>query len=152
MAELREWLTALTTPVVAALGLWIAYQQLETQKRALRRDVADRRLAILRAVLDLLREAAGEPRPPIEAVDRFNVAIVEAHFLFKPELMAYLEGLRDSYLEIWTISTQQTEEGFGAPFAREQALARRRELRSWMRAQGEGAVEAFRKYLDMSVV
>jgi hypothetical protein len=46
MENLRLWLTALTTPLIAVLGLWIAYQQFRLQSYRFRYDLSERRLAI----------------------------------------------------------------------------------------------------------
>jgi hypothetical protein len=135
--------------VVAALGLWIAYQQFRLQRYALRRDLTQQRLAIFNAVRELLGEV-GKRSPPIEAVDQFNQATVGAPFLFGAEVATYLEELRRRYLEVWGISDQQADEGFRTEPAEAEALAVKREHRAWMRAQYHDAERVFKKYLDLS--
>lgn len=151
MIELKEWLCALTTPVVAILGIWIAYQQLKNQRYALRRDLTQQRLVIFNAVRELLEVGLENQLPPIEAVDRFNLATIGAPFLFGPEVTTYLEKLRQKYLEIWGISDQQADEGFNNALDEKKALAKRREHRAWMRNQFLDAERVFKKYLDLSV-
>lgn len=150
MIEIKEWLTALMTPVVAILGLWIAYQQLKNQRYALRKDLTQQRLVIFNAVRELLEEGLGNPPPPIEAVDRFNLATVGAPFLFGPEVTTYLKELRQKYLEVWGISDQQADEGFNNEPDKKKALATRREHRAWMRTQFLDSERVFKKYLDLS--
>lgn len=150
MNELREWLSALMTPVIGFLGIWIAFRQHKSQQYALRRDLMSQRLAIFDAVRELLEDGLKNRLPPIEAVDRFNKATVSAVFLFRPEVVNYLDELRKKYLDIWSISAQQAEEGFESQLEEKVMLAKRRELRSWMRTQLLDARDVFKAHMDLS--
>lgn len=150
MNEVREWLTALMTPVIGFLGVWIAIRQHKIQQYALRRDLMSQRLAVFDAVRGLLEDGLKNRLPPIEAVDQFNKATVSAAFLFRPEVTNYLDELRIKYLEVWNISAQQAEEGFESQLEEAAILARRRELRTWMRTQLLEAKNVFRAHMDLS--
>ncbi len=150
MEIVREWLTALTTPTVAALGLWIAYHQLRVQRYRFRHDLSERRLSVLSAVRDLLESALTTLRPPIEALDRFDLARASAPFLFGRDVNEYLERLQKNYLAIWETSEQQAEEQFADEKEEHANLKRRRELRKWMREQLPEVQKVFKKYLDLS--
>jgi hypothetical protein len=150
MNEVREWLTALMTPVIGFLGVWIAIRQHKIQQYALRRDLMSQRLAIFDAVRGLLEDGLKNRLPPIEAVDQFNKATVGAVFLFRPEVTNYLDELRIKYLEVWDISAQQVEEGFECQLEEAAILTRRRELRTWMRTQLLEAKNVFRAHMDLS--
>ena len=150
MNEVREWLSALMTPVIGFLGVWIAFRQYKSQQYTLRKDLMLQRLAVFDAVRELLEDGLKNRLPPIEAVDRFNKATVSAAFLFRPEVASYLEVLRNKYLEVWNISAQQAEEGFESPLEEDAMLTRRRELRSWMREQLLEAKNVFKSHMDLS--
>lgn len=150
MNELREWLSALMTPVIGFLGIWIAFRQHKSQQYALRRDLMSQRLTIFDAVRELLEDGLKNRLPPIEAVDRFNKATVSAVFLFRPEVVNYLDELRKKYLDMWSISDQQAEEGFESQLEEKAMLAKRRELRSWMRTQLLNARDVFKAHMDLS--
>ena len=150
METVREWLTALSTPAIAILGIWIAYQQFRIQRYRFRHDLSERRLSVFSAVRELLLAALTTRRPPIEAVDEFNLSRASALFLFGPDVNEYLHELQKNYLAIWEISEQQAEEGFANQQEQQDHLKIRRELRKWMREQLPEAQNVFKKYLDLS--
>jgi hypothetical protein len=150
MADLRELMAALTTPVLGALGIWIAYQQYRTQRFALRRDLIQQRLAVLNAVRDLLREGCNKQRPDIDAVNQFSLATVAAPFLFGPEVEQYLDEVRKKFVDVWDLADRHADEAFHGDGDRDQALAKKREYVAWMRSQFKAVEQVFKKYLDLS--
>ena len=60
-----DWLSALSTPTIAALGIWIALQQLRIKRNQFRSDLMDKRFAILKALRDLLSVAIKDRHPDL---------------------------------------------------------------------------------------
>lgn len=150
MGTVTQLLIALMTPMIAILATWIAYQQLRIHKYRGRLDLYEKRFNVFLAVREFLKTAAFNRRPPIEALDQFNMNTAEAPFLFDGDVNKYLHTLQNTYLAIWNISEQQAEEGFSDPQEEGEYIKRRRELRSSMRHQLSEAKNIFLKYLDMS--
>lgn len=150
MNELREWLAALTTPMIAVLGIWIAFQQLRLSRYQFCNDLTEKRLLIFYAMRNLLGAGLKGPYPDIKEVDEFELAIVEAPFLFGPEIISYLEEMGDKYMAIWLISDQQKDKDFEDRRDEQQKLEKRREYKKWMREQIVQSKKLFKPYLDLS--
>lgn len=150
MESLRLWLTALTTPLIAVLGLWIAYQQFRLQRYRFRYDLSERRLAVFFAVRELLKATLAVRRPNDEAWAKFALETAGASFLFKADVTNYLDRLRKSYLKIAEISDIEEDKDFADDEQRRMFLEKRRNERQWMREQLKEAENIFRPYLDLS--
>jgi len=150
MDSLRIWLTALTAPAIAALGLWIAYQQFRLQRYKFRADLSEKRMAVFVAVRELLDAALSAQLPPEDALVRFRLATASAPFLFGPDVNQFLARLHSSYAKVLEISEIRQEEAFADDQERRNLLAERRDLKSWMRGQLTEAQSVFRPYLDLS--
>jgi hypothetical protein len=145
-----EWLTALSTPTIAIFAIWIAWQQLHLNRNQFRSDLMEKRVAILSAIRDLLSAALKNRYPDLTELDKFDVEMVEAPFLFGPEVMSYLDKLRQNYIAIWNISEQDKDNDFKDPQERFVGLEKRREYRTWMREQFLASKDIFMPYLDLT--
>jgi len=87
-------LSALLTPTIAVLAVYIAYQQLRVNRTRLDLDLYDRRLAIYKALEEFYDGIAipGNVRFPMVTKLRFETA--EARFLFPKEIEKHLDLLR----------------------------------------------------------
>ncbi|MFZ6845456.1 hypothetical protein [Undibacterium sp. RuTC16W] len=83
-------LTAFVTPVIAALGIWIAYQQATINRHKLKLDLYDKRLEIYNAVRNALGTIvmSGQTSQSIER--EFLIGIAGAKWLFNKEIKDYL--------------------------------------------------------------
>ena len=87
------YLQALTVPVVALFGAWIAYQQWCTARNKLKSDLFDRRFKIYAAADRFLAYILSGPEDAIKYHFAFLSEISESTFLFKPEVTEYLMKL-----------------------------------------------------------
>lgn len=147
--NLRLWLSALTTPFIAVLGVWIAYQQFRLQGYRFRFDVSERRLAIFFAVRELLEKTLAVRRPDDQAWVKFTVETAGASFLFGPDVTDFLDRLRESYLKVAEVSYIEAD-GDLADHGNGRLLEERRNEKQWMREQLKNAERVFRPYLDLS--
>jgi len=145
-----ELLSALSTPTIAALGIWIAFQQLRIKRNQFRSDLMEKRIAILSAIRDLLLAAIKDRHPDLSDLDKFDAVTVDAPFLFGTEVMSYLDTLRNNYMAIWHISEQDKDNDFKNPQERLVGLEKRREFREWMRKQVLASRAIFMPYLDLT--
>ena len=84
-SSVADWLSALLTPVIAAIAVYIAYQQWRTNRRRLELDPYDRRLRIYQATIEYI-SAALSFHPTTEAIFGFRRSTAEADFLFGPDI------------------------------------------------------------------
>lgn len=93
-----SWITVLTamlTPTVAAFGLFIAWKQWDTNRKKLKLDLFEKRIAIYEAVKKAIAEiyTKGQTSPEMER--NFLQGISGAKWVFPADLASYLD------IEIW---------------------------------------------------
>jgi hypothetical protein len=148
--NLRLWLSALTTPFIAILGLWIAYQQFRLQRHRFRFDLSERRLAVFFAVREFLRSTLAVRGTNDEAWTKFALQTAGATFLFKADVITFLDRLGKSYQKVAEVSDIQADKAFNDEAEQGMLLAERRDEWQWMREQLKEAERVFRPYLDLS--
>lgn len=106
--QLPHWvplLQALATPAIALLAVVIGLGQWRTAHRKLVLDLFERRMA----TYDAIRKAFGQIIPcgarDRKVVDGFEMAILDIRFLFGPEVVKYLEGMRHQLMEMHELDT-----------------------------------------------
>ena len=87
-------LSALLVPLIAVLGVWIAYQQWNTNQANLREKLFERRFAVFKQTQKFLSEISRARRLEDSALADFHDTPQVARFLFGPEISSYLEEIR----------------------------------------------------------
>ena len=93
--ELPIWISymqALAVPFIAALGVWIALQQMRVARSKLRHDLWDKRFGVYEATVQLI-EVASQRRLSQEFLDQHFQKITGSMFLFD----------NDAVLSIWGV-------------------------------------------------
>lgn len=75
-------LSALLVPVIAIVGLYIAYQQYQINKQRLRHETYERRLSVYKTVQIYLSEILSDGKTTYDRALQFNSEASEAAFLF----------------------------------------------------------------------
>ena len=106
-------LQALAVPVIAAVGAWVAVQQIVIARVKLQHDLYDRRYAVFDAVRAFLNEAISSQIVSQETFRMFALKTADAEFLFDDGLAAYLREMREhaSKAQAIYITMQQMEPG-----------------------------------------
>jgi len=147
--QIRLWLTALSTPALAAFAGWIALQQYRLQHYRLRLDLSQRRFAVFVATRNFALTAVTKLQASDEALLAFDAATAEAPFLFGSDVTEYLSALREGYCELLAIADQrQTHENDAAESRRLGSDWAMR--RQWFRDELKRAQDVFRPSLDLS--
>lgn len=89
------YLSALLTPVVAAIAVWIAYQQASTARAKLKLDLFERRIAVYNEVSACLGHIFRTGDTSSDNDMRFLEAMHEAKWLFGGDVRSYLQS------ELW---------------------------------------------------
>ncbi|HVH74283.1 MAG TPA: hypothetical protein VM755_05145 [Stellaceae bacterium] len=88
-------LQALAVPVIAAVGAWVAVQQMVIARVKLQHDLYDRRYAVFDAVRTFLNEAVGSRVVSPETFRTFALGTADAEFLFDDAPAGYLREMRE---------------------------------------------------------
>jgi hypothetical protein len=146
MKELIEIFSGLLTPTIAIIAVYIAYQQLKTNRDRVRLNLYDKRFKVFRGLMDLLAHIMREGNVTDEALYKFNADTNEARFIFDKEIPDYLQTIYEKAVDIQTKNSELHEpnpqEEKRAQLAREVA-----EIKKWMYRQFKVSREMFGKYL-----
>ena len=154
---MQSWidaLSALLTPVIAIVAVYIAYQQSQTNRRKLKLDLYDRRLRIYQAVATFIGKVLTDFSPQSEDFSDFWRNTAEADFLFGRDraITDYLQVLATHAAELrkWRSEyrdyTQPKPEGYDHKTV---ADGLNRES-AWFAEQPEAARRLFGRYLSMA--
>ena len=138
-----EVLRALLTPLIATLAVWIAYQQHLTNKNKLRLDLFEKRYAVYEGVRSFIASVL-TTRDNDEALAVFNRTTADAGFLFKPDVPAFIEKLRNEFVELRSLERQEAARNADMDALHEG----QRRIASWFAVQRQNAEAVFKEYLD----
>ena len=127
-------MAALMTPLIAVFGVYIAFQQWHTARSKLKLDLFERRYAVYQAAVDVMSKTDALGVLSKEEVDRFQVAIRGARFIFDDSVGAYLDETHDRIRQILFI-TENIKSQTTASASRSEATAKRNEHRTWVASQ-----------------
>lgn len=138
-------LQALAVPVIAAVGAWVAVQQMVIARVKLQHDLYDRRYAVFDAVRAFVNEAISNQIVSPETFRIFALKTADAEFLFDNGLAAYLREMREhaSKAQVIYITMQQMEHGDQKAAASRAAS----EHTMWLINQIDGLAARFRPFL-----
>jgi hypothetical protein len=93
-------LSALLTPVIVAIAIYVARQQWRTAHIKFRRDYYDRRLPIYRAAMTLVATAMTKGTVSNEDLRGFSIKTTEARFFYNDEIAKFLEEMQQQALDL----------------------------------------------------
>jgi hypothetical protein len=139
---------ALAVPVIAAVGAWVAVQQMLIAKIKLRHELYDRRYAVFHAVRTFLGEALVNKAVSDETLRAFLLGTADAEFLFPPQLIDYLKEMSRRGRLIYSIQIAMPSLD---PRSEEAARAGNtfNTHRMWLNSQVEGLPAKFRPWLNL---
>ncbi len=93
-------LSASLVPVIAIVGVYIAYQQFQLNKQRLRHETYERRLNVYKVVQYFLSEIMREGRTTYDKVLQFNSDASEAAFLFDDSVQNKIDEIFKKSLDM----------------------------------------------------
>ena len=141
------YLSGLLTPVVAALGIWIARSQWRTARMKLKLDLFDKRIVVYEAVRTALGQIMVHGRTSAEIESAYLIGISGATWLFDKEMHEYLSE------ELWKLisrlHTVQFEQ-IGAPAdERREALVKQGKVMEEMSTHWQNIDSKFYPFLSL---
>jgi hypothetical protein len=128
------FLTAMLTPVVAALGVYFAYRQARVARSKLTFDLFEPRRAIYRRAVSLATAGGLRGEVSDEVIDEVVAARGEAHWILDDQLAKYLATLIEKAGEMQALVEDINAAPAGSDRQKE-LQKRRRESRQWFRDQ-----------------
>ena len=152
------YLQGLVTPVIGALAVYIAWQQMniasETKKAAALRskfDLFDRRLRVLEETRKLMSIAFAKGDISIDELRHFMSATLPAEFLYGSEIREYTGEIYQHGLALWR-AKEQLRGVFEGTVAGDRAKVATtiQEEMVWITEQLPVSADKFKSYLDVS--
>lgn len=132
--EVVRVFSALLTPTIAGIAVYVAYQQYATNKRQARLALFDRRLAVFNSVMKMLGEILKNAQAEMSQLFTFLSETRDAEFLFGPEIAIYIDKI---FKKGGELRAKHAAGYYGED----------PELLTWFQEQGQSARDKFRPYL-----
>ena len=149
-----EMLSALLTPIIAATTAWIAYQQMDTNRRKLDAELYDRRQKVYVETRKFLEVIFASCKPTLDDIINFRKSTWEADFLFENDINDYLDELRSHAEALMILSDQYTRyvDGSEEPPQDLDSMKMVREHcneKEWFMIQAHAISDKFKNYLTL---
>lgn len=95
-------LSALLVPIIAVVGVYIAFQQYRINQQRLRHETYERRLAVYKAVQRYLSEILRDGKTSYERALQFNSEASEAAFLFDAAVQEMIDEIYQKSIDMVT--------------------------------------------------
>jgi hypothetical protein len=141
-------LQALTVPLIAAVGAWVAIQQMRIARIKLQHDLYDRRYAVFQAVRRFLDEMVANLVVSHDILRAFVIGTADAEFLFPDDLAAYLGEMSRRARTAQSIYMTMQSLPEGSP-ERARATLAANEQTQWLVEQIDGLTARFRDVLKL---
>lgn len=144
--------SALLTPLIAIIAVYIAYQQWRTNRRKLEFQLYESRLRVYQAVAQFVSKVMADASLEQQDLSDLWRNTAEADFMFGSDVRSYLEELTDHAIQLRKWNSQYRDDGQVAPEGydhRKVSEGMDREVR-WFAEQPEKARHLFGKYLSLA--
>lgn len=139
-------LSALLVPVVAVLGLLIAYRQWRTAQNKLKFDLFERRFSVYDTARTFIRSILTSGKVSDEELFKFVSGTREAKWLLNAEISEYLwKSLYQRAVELQTLDLELADMPTGEERARN--VRSQSEIKSWIMGQHDVLDEKFSEFL-----
>jgi len=147
--ECVEILSALLTPVIAIIAVYIAYRQYQIEKSKLNLELYDRRLHIYEEVKKIIsiivQKASAEP----EEMFNFRSAVSEADFLFDSDITDYIQEIWDRGFNLIQNNQLYSRSPSPQDYDHEAVTDAIHQECMWFADQFEPVKSKFKKYLTL---
>lgn len=142
------YISALLVPIVALLGLLIAYRQWRTAQNKLKLELFKKRLAIYSAATDFINSVMTSGKATDEQLRSLIQGTKEAKWLLSADIATYLdEELYAKGVDLQCLSAEL--EGIPVGEERTSNVHGQRSIKLWLNAQYGILDEKFAKYLSL---
>ncbi|MCI0351103.1 MAG: hypothetical protein L0Z53_16885, partial [Acidobacteriales bacterium] len=139
--------SALLTPAIAIVAVYIAYQQAATNRRQHRLALFDRRMNVLNSTMKLIASIMQDAHAELDQLFQFIRDTRDHEFLFGPEVGEHINQIYRKGVEL-RAKNEVLKAGMRAGEERQAAIERETELLDWFAEQMAVTRKTFLKYLD----
>jgi len=138
--------------VIAAIAVYIAYQQWRTNRRKLDLDLYDRRLRIYQATVKYISAVLSNLHPTLEVILKFRRSTAEVDFLFGQDIKKYLDELFEHGLALRKWADQYRDYTQPQPpcYDHAKVVEGKHEESLWFAGQHDKALQRFKGYLNLT--
>jgi hypothetical protein len=149
-----QCLQAFALIAIAAVGAWLAWQQVQMARVKLQHDLYERRYRVFEAARKLLAETQIHRSPSDDDLRAFVIGTSDAVFLFDDDIAVYLKEMQkrayefqslEKLLEVYPDTTPIIPVGE----KRTQAVNASSEHFLWFSEQFDGLVDKFKPFLKL---
>jgi hypothetical protein len=137
LAAVVSVFSALLTPMIAAIAVYIAFQQYVTNRRQLRLALFERRLKVFESASELIATVLSRGKVGNNDLFKFLQETRENEFLFGADIAAYLHELYGKASDVYALEGATDDE------PRKQRIA----TLLWFSGQGDKVKKKFGKYM-----
>ena len=144
--------SSLLTPVIAAMAVYIAYQQWQTNRRKLKLDLYERRLRVYQAVTRFIGKVVKDVSPDFQDFSEFWRNTAEADFLFGSDVRDYIRELatRAANLQRWSNEYRDNRQVRPEGYDHSRVVESKHKEMEWFAVQFREAQQLFAKYLNFA--
>ncbi|UJB67790.1 hypothetical protein HRE53_14050 [Acaryochloris sp. 'Moss Beach'] len=146
-----ELAAGLSTPVLAVIAAYIAWQQLQTNRLKVKLDLYERRLAIYTALIQFLSVILREAKASDDDALIFLQKTRESYFLFGVDISEYLNTVYRNWVQLRRQNVMLNDSQSSLPIGqeRQKLVAEKQELLKWFEVQFETGREKFSPYMTL---
>ncbi len=151
--QIINFFSAFLTPLIAITMVYIAYQQWQTNKLKLRKDLYEQRLSIYKSTIELVYTVISLRYANNDQIIKYARGTSNNVFLFGDEINEYLLKINKKALRLKhaSESIQRLSNKVDRDTKRiEEQATVENEIFSWFSNQPENVEKMFKKYLDLS--
>jgi hypothetical protein len=152
--ESMPWtLSALLTPLIAILAIYIAYRQYRVDHFRFKHETYERRLRVYKAIQSFLSEIISEAYVPYKRVMQFYADTSEAVFLFKKPIPDYIDNMHSKAIDLEALHEKMypRDGSDGLPIGQERNKVDhdKAEILEWFGKQCLESKELFKKQMSI---
>jgi hypothetical protein len=148
--NLQDWIEiskALLTPVIAAFGTWLGYQQHKTSREKLKLDLFDRRYKVYFCMASCLEEVAREGNVNDAILYRFSIGTRDVPFLFNSSIVELEKKIFENLNQL---KYQENQIGRTTNEVQSMHFDKSQEIKNWLNAQLKNLQENMAPWLKFS--
>lgn len=147
-------LSALLTPLIAIIALYIAYQQYFINRRKLNLDLYLKRFQVFDETKRFLLRCSKNDIKDYSEVQSFHFSVNESKFLFGDEIIEFLNTIQNKAIDLDSLSKEVESLSISSVGSPEQARKseEKKKLLTWFSKEYENIESRFIKYMDFKKV
>jgi len=143
-----SYLSALLIPIVAVLGIYIAYRQWQTNQNRLKLDLFEKRWRVYQQLIEFLRSNLMPRKVSKEEPLKFFYGKHEARWLLSKKIFEHINEIERKAIELQELRVELKD--ILVRNKRRQNVQEQREIKNWLEVQLKEIGSHFEPFLKLS--